>query len=88
MKTQEEIKQLAEQWFENSNTERWGGEVDGFIQGYKQALEDNKEKKYTEDDIRDAINVGISSVAGDYPNKWSFKLGISLEDYFIYLLNK
>ncbi len=46
------------------------------------------DKKYTEQDIRNAINVGISAEAGDYPKGWSFKLGISLEDYFINSLNK
>lgn len=30
---------------------------DSFIRGYKQALEDNKEKKYTEEDIRKAIEM-------------------------------
>lgn len=45
-------------------------------------------KKYTEDDIRNAIQVGISAEAGDYPKGWSYKLGISLEDYFINSLNE
>lgn len=50
MKTQQEIEKLAEQWFENSNTERWGGEVDGFIQGYSQcqeAIEYGAEEMYS-----------------------------------------
>ena len=40
MKTQEEIEQLAEQWFEVENTERWGGEILGYIEGYSQCQED------------------------------------------------
>ena len=60
----------------------------GYIKGYTQCQEDNSDKKYTEEDIRKAINVGISAEAGDYPDGWSFKLGISLEDYFINSLNK
>jgi len=54
----------------------------------KYAEEDMLGKKYTEEDIRKAIQVGISAEAGDYPDGWSFKLGISLEDYFINSLNK
>jgi hypothetical protein len=45
-------------------------------------------KKYTEEDIKNAINVGMSAEAGDYPKGWSFDCGISLEDYFINSLNK
>ena len=46
------------------------------------------EKKYTEEDIRKAIEVGVNAEAGDYPEGFSYKLGISLEDYFINSLNK
>ena len=34
---------------------------EGFITGYNQALEDNKEKKYTEEDIEKAIEFGHTS---------------------------
>jgi hypothetical protein len=62
---------------------------DDFQIGPDGAYEHTEEdKKYTEDDIRKAINVGISAEAGDYLEGWSFKLGISLEDYFINSLNK
>jgi hypothetical protein len=70
---------------------------DGFTNGYTQCQEElgqkvghnvQAERMYKEDDIRNAINVGISAEAGDYPKGWSFKLGISLEDYFINSLNK
>lgn len=40
MKSKEEIEILAEQWFEVENTERWGGEVLGYIEGYIQCQED------------------------------------------------
>jgi len=83
MKTQQEIEQLAK---EKCTTKHNG--YFGFIQGYTQCQEDMADKKYTEEDIRKAINVGISAEAGDYPDGWSFKLGISLENYFINLLNK
>jgi hypothetical protein len=32
----------------------------GYISGYNQALEDNKEKKYTEEDMRKAIELSYS----------------------------
>jgi hypothetical protein len=54
MKTQE-IEQLAEKWFENPNAERWGGEVLGYVEGYKQCQEDMAGKdKWTFDEILDA----------------------------------
>lgn len=95
MKTQEEIKKLATKHYK-SNGSGGGqyteglqeGRVMGYVDGYTQCQEDMSDKKYTEEDIRKAINVGISAEAGDYPDGWSFKLGISLEDYFINLLNK
>ena len=40
MKTKEEIEQLAEEWFEVENTEKLGGEVLGYIEGYAQCQED------------------------------------------------
>ena len=58
MKTQQEIEQLAERWFENSNTERWGGEVDGYIKGYSQcqeAIEYGAEEMYSRKDLVDFV---------------------------------
>ena len=46
------------------------------------------DNKYTAEDIRKAIEVGVNAEAGDYPKGYSLKLGISLEDYFINSLNK
>ena len=88
MKTKEEIKQLAEDFTTKDNGRYHYRGKECFIKGYVQCQEDMVDKKYTESDIRKAINVGISAEAGDYPDGWSFKLGISLEDYFINSLNK
>ena len=92
MKTKEEIEQLAEDFTTKDHGHyHYRGKdcfVRGYVDGYIQGQEDMANKKYTEEDIRKAINVGISAEAGDYPDGWSFKLGISLEDYFINSLNK
>lgn len=89
MKTQQEIEQLAkEEYKDNLHNPFFTAAPMGYIKGYTQCQEDIVDKKYTEADIRKAINVGISAEAGDYPDGWSFKLGISLEDYFINSLNK
>ena len=82
MKTQEEIEQLASEHILSEN-----GQI-GFVLGYIQCKKDVDDKKYTEEDIRKAIQVGISAEAGDYPEGWGYKLGITLEDYFINSLNK
>ena len=61
---------------------------DSLLANKLRSLYKDSDGKYTEADIRKAINVGISAETGDYPDGWSFKLGISLEDYFINSLNK
>ena len=88
MKTKEEIEQLAKEVHYQSqnqglNADGCFNQYQGFIKGYTQCQEDNAEKKYTEEDIRKAIQVGISAEAGDYPEGFTYKLGISLEDYYI-----
>ena len=88
MKTLEEIKQLAEDFTTKDNGHYHYRGKECFIKGYVQCQEDMVDKKYTESDIRKAINVGTSAEAGDYPDGWSFKLGIRLEDYFINTLKK
>ena len=89
MKTKEEIKQLAKDFADDAHGSPTATFLEkGFINGYTQCQEDMADKKYTEADIRKAINVGTSAEAGDYPDGWSFKLGISLEDYFINSINK
>ena len=79
MKSKEEIEQLAEE-FTNGHYHYRG--KDAFIHAYTKCQEDMVE------DIRKAIQVGISAEAGDYPEGWSYKLGITLEDYYINSLNK
>lgn len=37
-------------------------EIKGFVKGYNQALEDNKEKRYTEEDMRKAIEFGRGQI--------------------------
>jgi hypothetical protein len=54
MKTKQEIEQLAQEWFLNDKSLAYGEEF-GFIQGYTQCQEDNKDKKYTERQLRDAM---------------------------------
>jgi len=56
MKNKEEIEHLAEKWFEVENSERWGGEVLGYIEGYTQCQEDMADVKYTEEDILNFLN--------------------------------
>jgi len=96
MKSKEEIEQLASKRF---IIKQFIGEDDynrsetiaarcGYIKGYTQCQVENMDKKYTEEDIRKAIEVGVNAEAGDYPKGYSLKLGISLEDYFINSLNK
>jgi len=63
-------------------------EVSDKVETIHKLLKDNADKKYTEDDIRKAIQVGINAEAGDYPEGFNYKLGITLEDYFINSLNK
>ena len=55
MKTKEEIEQLAAREYWNSNTESRS-----FIKGYTQCQEDMADKKYTEDDIKEAAYFFVS----------------------------
>jgi hypothetical protein len=67
MKTKEEIGELAK------GNDRRGYERNCFIDGYTQCQEDNKEKKYTEEDLRKAIS--------EAQKKWiGFPIHNSLED--------
>lgn len=93
MKTKKEIEQLAQEIhyeFQNQGLDANGcfNQYQGYIKGYSQCQEDMTDMKYTEEDIRKAIQVGISAEAGDYPEGWGYKLGITLEDYYINSLNK
>lgn len=63
MKSQDEIEDLAQEWFDNNVTERWGGEVDGFIAGYNQRQESMVKNMYTVEDMRKAMIAVIVSNA-------------------------
>lgn len=88
MKTKEEIETICSNIIDSESVnEKFKQAVyEGAILGYTQCQEDNKDKKYTEEDIRKAIQVGISAEAGDYPEGFTYKLGITLEDYFIWCI--
>ena len=90
MKTQEEIEYLAEKLYPISRNPKQiieGFERVAFKKGYMQCQQD-MDKKYTEEDLRKAIMVGIEFESGDYPEGFNYKLGMSIEDYFIKSLNK
>ena len=55
MKSKEEIEQLAERWLAETPIKEWGGVENGYIKGYSQCQEDMADKKYTEEDLRQAI---------------------------------
>jgi hypothetical protein len=59
MKTQEEIEQLAEQYTEENTGDHYV--YCGYVEGYQKCQEDNKEKKYTEEDLRQAMIVVLVS---------------------------
>ena len=87
MKTYTEIEKLADEVYPHTDMGKLKSHI-GFINGYNKCQEDMANKKYTEEDIRKAIKVGVNAEAGDYPKGFTYKLGITLEDYFINSLNK
>ena len=93
MKTKEEIEQLSKEYSDIGKEsgltyKEYTLENIAYKKGYTQCQEDMADKKYTEEDLRKAIEVGVNAEAGDYPKGFTHKLGISLEDYFINSLNK
>ncbi len=66
MKTKEEIEQLADEWLTETPIKEWGGVENGFVIGYTQCQEDNKDKKYTEEDLRKAFYYGGKSAIDEY----------------------
>jgi hypothetical protein len=83
MKTQEEIEQLANEWslINSDDTMETNSSLNkGYIAGYTQALEDNKEKKYTEEDMRAAMICVIVSN--------SIKNSKDITEYIVESLNK
>ena len=69
MKTKEEIEQLAESQYgteigsiRGSNPyDLEGDRKNGFIKGYTQCQEDMADKKYTEEDLRQAMIIALVS---------------------------
>lgn len=80
-----EFKKLEKELAEHEEEDKYHK---GYLQGREDMAFEMADKKYTEEDIRKAIEVGVNAEAGDYPKGYSYKLGISLEDYFINSLNK
>jgi len=84
MKTKEEIEQLAD-----STINKEGYTTDDFIigfeQGYTQCQEDMADKKYTEEDIRNAIREGRNSI--HFENDGSWWEDKAVEEDFIKQLN-
>ena len=87
MKTPKEIEQLAKQLCnipidlvidEEERYYKNLDKYDGIIQGYTQCQEDNAEKKYTEEDIKQAIIYGMNTKQIDW----------GMVDEFIKSLNK
>lgn len=66
MKTKEEIEQLADEWLAETPIKEWGGVENGFVIGYTKCQEDNKDKKYTEEDLRKAFYYGGKSAIDEY----------------------
>jgi hypothetical protein len=91
MKTKEEIKLMGEKYaitHEDVSDKLSKYLVSACFQDAYTQCQEDMDKKYTEEDIRKAIEVGVNAEAGDYPKGFTHKLGISLEDYFINSLNK
>ena len=92
MKTIEEIEQLAEQYTQDgiylSDSEKQQTEI-AYMTGYNQCQEDMANKKYTEEDIREAIDMArmVSHVScleeGEHRLKYS-----NTEEDIINSLNK
>ena len=61
MKSKEEIEQLADDYANNKSSSDVFKDAhkNDFIQGYTQCQEDIADKKYTEEDLRQAIEIGI-----------------------------
>jgi hypothetical protein len=85
MKTKEEIEQLAEQYWDKQPYNE-----DAYVVGYTQCQQDMVDKKYTEEDIKKAIELARETESvrrGALSEDWD-----DIEKYdemdIIYLLNK
>ena len=88
MKTKQEIELLAEQYIEDNTGDYYV--YCGYIEGYTQCQKDNKDKKYTEEDIIKAIklareteSIRRGALSGDWDDVEKYD-----EMDIIYLLNK
>ena len=86
MKTQEEIEKLANDWLTKTPIKEWGGAENGFIKGYTQCQEDMADKKYTDEDIINAIQYGIDIEAGNI--KFDYKKYPDSFTQYIQSINK
>jgi len=85
MKTLEEIERLAEQYVLQPKYDD-KGHKGSFIKGYTQCQQDNVDKKYTEEDLRNAIREGRNSI--HFENDGSWWEDETVEEEFIQSLNK
>ena len=62
-----DVEKKAEKWFESQghNIYNHYNTMPSYVSGYNQALEDNKEKKYTEEDIDKAYWAGMQFIGED-----------------------
>jgi len=89
MKTQEELEKLASKYADGYSSDEAHASYIAFIDGYTQCQEDMINRKYTEEDIREAIDMArqLSHVScledGEHRLKYS-----NTEDEIINSLNK
>ena len=91
MKSKEEIEQLArnvhfDMHTEGLNAEGCFNQLQGYIKGYTHCQEDMSDKKYTEEDIRKAIQYGIDIEAGNI--KFDYKKYPDSFTQYLQSLNK
>jgi hypothetical protein len=88
MKSKEEIEQLAEKYYPSYPDGIITDEIktlrEGFIKGYR--CQNDMGKKYTEEDIRNAIREGRNSI--HFENDGSWWEDETVEEDFIKSLNK
>ena len=87
MKTQKKIEKLAEQYWDKQPYNE-----DAYVVGYTQCQQDMVDKKYTEEDVRNAFNAGDAWGRADYNTYFSILINPNQpfpdEDEYINSLNK
>jgi hypothetical protein len=90
MKTKEEVEKLASKYADGYSSDEAHASYIAFIDGYTQCQEDMADKKYTEEDIKKAIELARETESvrrGALSEDWD-----DIEKYdemdIIYLLNK